>query len=114
MPLDTRSPLRASCLVQGLGQHTSAYVSISQHTSAYVVAAGHALTFASFLPVAAFQTTTSKHRLLRQHSHFCTSKASKLSTSFVEGLRQRAVCVSICTFVLVQQVIEYLRFRGRP
>jgi alkylhydroperoxidase family enzyme len=47
----------------------------------------------------------------RQYLHFCTSKASKVSTVFAEaGLRAVAAaaacsfCVSICTFVIVKQV----------
>ena len=44
--------------------------------------------------------------LLRQHSYFCTSKASKMHANSLAILSSsntpyhRAVCVSICTFVL--------------
>jgi hypothetical protein len=36
--------------------------------------------------------------------YFCTSKASKLSTTPESQLIHRHHCVSICTFVLVKQV----------
>ena len=41
----------------------------------------------------------------RQYLYFCTSKASKLSTSGEDGDNSPGIeCISICTFVPVKQV----------
>jgi hypothetical protein len=62
--------------------HTSAYVSIRQHTSAYDSIRQHTSAYVSIrMKEADFISCTCTHFLRGQYLYFCTSKASKLSTS---------------------------------
>ncbi len=63
-------------------QHSSAYVSIRQHTSAYVSIRQHTSAYVSIrMKEADFISRACTHFLRGQYLYFCTSKASKLSTS---------------------------------
>ncbi len=121
-------------------QHTSAFVSIRQHTSAYVSIRQHTSAYVS-IPVSCLKTGTNtsppkptavtnslplgifpfsrggawkrERRVAHsQYLHFCTSKASKLSSSdlalFARGsLEERVSSVSV---LLYQQLRQYLYF----
>jgi hypothetical protein len=105
--------------VDGIRQHTSAYVSIRQHTSAYVSIRQPTSAYVSIrqhiicvdynglqvrfeggivLPpqVSAFVLL---HQLLRQYLHFCTSKASKLSTCAASRHFRPASCIIVSAAV---------------
>jgi hypothetical protein len=89
-------------------QHTSAYVSILQHTPAYISIRQHTSAYASIHQytccVSSLTISSAWQAHQRQYLYFCTSKASKFRfRSRHRGTRISAV--SICTFVLVKQVI---------
>ena len=72
--------LKAACI----RQHMSAYVSIRQHTPAYVSMRQH--TSARQLLNTRRKSVFALLQLLSQYLYFCTSKASKLSTSTLAGI----------------------------